>query len=546
MSRSITQNSSGFSSAVTTGSTVIQQVTTTTGFSAGDYVYTTPTGIGTRATGNVGIGSDTPYVATTFISTGVQSLAFRAASLGPLVDAGTYSGTTRSMGTTVVAASTVVAGSCDFTRSCTLLNGNIVQMYSFGSTLYFRVINTSGTVVVAQTTLTSSLTTASNVGGFACCTLTSGNIQFVYQVGTAFYVKTVQYTPAGAVAVAETNQYTDTNQFGNISIAALSGGGSIMLGSSGYTATISTPKCCRLNSTGVINATFNGSASSGSCRYEPVVGLPASYGTDIWCYYTQDSFNGAGSYAQLVMYSGSTHITSFSNTYSTMNTSGGGVFNMTFTTDGYILAVSYFGAPYYFKALYTKSSNTSGTVTGIGNGYIGSGQAATLAALPDGGASCVAADSSGNVYVSTATLSMNWNSQVQVNASTISNASAHDGRVSSSTAGGVAVINYMANTTNYASSIITATIPATNGVTTLIGSSYNPSTGYYLMGVAATDAAANATGEVIVNGTAQLGSAYPTVTTPIYYSFQSTAGQAVFGQRGVVAATSVTLKGLEV
>ena len=66
------------------------------------------------------------------------------------------------------------------------------------------------------------------------------------------------------------------------------------------------------------------------------------------------------------------------------------------------------------------------------------------------------------------------------------------------------------------------------------------------MGVAATDAAANGTGEVIMNGTALLGSTYPSVTTPIYYSYQTTAGQAVFGQRGVVNATTVTLKGLEV
>jgi len=545
MSRSITQNSSGFSSPVTNGSSVIQQVTTTTGFSAGDYVYTTPTGIGTRATGNVGIGSDTPYVATTFISTGIQSVAFRSASLGPLVDQGIYSGTTRTMGAITTAASTVVASSDNnFQRACTLLNGNICQMYNQGANLYFRIINTSGTVIVAQTTLTTSLTTSSNVGGFACCTLTSGNIQFVFQVGTAFYVKSVQYTSAGAVAVAMSDQYTDTNQYGNISLAALSGGGSIMLGSSGYTATISTPRCCRLNSTGGIIATFSGSASSGSCKYEPVLGLPASYGTDIWCYYTQDSFSGAGSQAQLVMYSGATHITSFTNTYSSMNSSGGGVFNMTFSTDGFILAVSYFGAPYIFKARYTKTSETSGTVTSIANGGIGSGNGATLSALPDGGASCVAVSNGGQVYINTAPSSMSWGSQVEIGSS-ITATGGQDGFLAVGTAGGVAVINYRAVSTFFTNSVIAATLPATNGVTTLIGNSYNPSTGYYLMGVAATDAAANGTGEVIINGTAQLGSAYPTATTPIYYSFQSTAGQALFGQRGSVVATTVTLKGLE-
>jgi hypothetical protein len=117
--------------------------------------------------------------------------------------------------------------------------------------------------------------------------------------------------------------------------------------------------------------------------------------------------------------------------------------------------------------------------------------------------------------------------------------------LSATTASGVAVINYIAASTSYNTSIIAAMIPATNGSTVLTGNSYTPSTGYYLIGVAATTAAANATGQVITNGTAQLGSTYPTATTPIYYSFQSTAGSPFIPQRGVVSNTTVTLKGLE-
>lgn len=545
MSRSITQNSSGFSSAVTNGSTVIQQVTTTTGFSAGDYVYTTPTGIGTRATGNVLVGADTPYVGTTWITTGIQSVAFRSASLGPLTDQAVYSGTTRTIGSTVVAASTVLSTASNNSRSCTLLNGNIVQMYSQGANLYFRVIDVSGNVVVSQVTLTTSLQTATNVGGFACCTLISGNIQFIFNVGTASYCTTVQYSPAGSVVVASTAIYVGTSQFGNLSMAALSGGGSVVLGSSGYTATMGAPYFCLLDSTGAYLDNYSGSYGSGQSRYMPVVGLPASYGTNIWAYYSQDTESGGGSNAQMAVYSNRNVAANFTNTYSTMNSPGGGVFNMTFTTDGYILAISYFGGPYYFKALYTKSTNTSGTITSIANGSIGSGNGATVSALPNGGASCVSADNSGNIYVNTSTNGTTWTSQVQVGGSSIGAGTIWSGRLSATTASGVAVINYNAATTGYNTSIIAATIPATNGSTLLTGNSYTPSTGYYLMGVAATDAAANATGEVIVNGTAQLGSTYPSASTPIYYSFQSTAGQALFGQRGSVTATTVTLKGLE-
>lgn len=545
MSRSITQNTTSNSAVVGAGSTVIQQVNTTTGFTAGDYVYNTPTGIGTRATGNVIVGSDTPYVGTTWISTGIQSANFRAASLGPLIDQATYSGTTRTIGSTVVAASTVLSTASNNSRSCTLANGNIVQMYSQGANLYFRVIDVTGTVVVAQTTLTTSLQTSTNVGGFACCTLVSGNIQFIFNVGTAFYCNTAQYSPTGSVVVASTATYVNVSQYGNLSMAALSGGGSVVCGSAGYTSLMSAPYCLILDSTGAASTYFTGTYSSGQCRYMPIVGLPASYGTNIWAYYTQDSENGAGSNAQLVVYSNSSVAANFTNTYSTMNSPGGGVFNMTFTTDGYILAISYFGGPYYFKAQYTKSTNTTGTITSIGNGSIGSGNGATVSALPNGGASCVSADNSGNIYVNTATSAMAWNSQVQVGGATIGAGSIWSGRLSATTASGVAVINYLAASTSYNTSIIVATIPATNGSTVLTGNSYTPSTGYNLIGVAATTAAANATGQVIVNGTAQLGSAYPTATTPIYYSYQSTAGSPFIPQRGVVSNTTVTLKGLE-
>ena len=545
MSRTISQNTTGFSPTVTAGSTVVQQVNTTTGFSAGDYVYTTPTGIGTRATGNVSVGQDTPYVGTTWISTGIQSTSFRGASLGPLLDQAVYSGTTRTIGSTVVAASTVLSTASNYSRSCTLANGNIVQMYSQGANLYFRVIDISGNVIVAQTTLTTSLYTSSNVGGFACCTLVSGNIQFIFNVGTSQYCNTVQYSPAGAVVVASTAIYVGVSQYGNLSMAALSGGGSVVCGSSGYTNTMGAPYVLLLDSTGAYLNNFTGSYSSGQCRYMPVVGLPASYGTNIWAYYSQDSENGAGSNANMAVYSNGSVAAYFTNTYSTMNSPGGGVFNMTFTTDGYILAISYFGGPYYFKALYTKSTNTSGTITSVANGSIGSGNGATVSALPNGGVSCVSADNSGNIYVNTSTNGTTWTSQVQVGGATIGAGTIWSGRLSATTASGVAVINYLAASTSYNTSIIAATIPVTNGSTVLTGNSYTPSTGYYLMGLAATDAAANETGEVIVNGTAQLGSAYPTATTPIYYSYQSTAGSPFIPQRGVVSNTTVTLKGLE-
>lgn len=546
MSRSITQTSSS-SSAVAAGSSVIVPVNTTTGFSAGDYVYTLPSGgVGTRATGNVGVGLDTPYVGTSFINTSIQTAGFRATSYGPLVDQAVYSGTTRAIGTVTAGPTTTLATAIDNTRSCTLANGNIVEMYSQGANLYFRIIDTTGTVVVAQTTLTTSLYTSTNVGHFACCTLTSGNIQFIFNVGTTSYCNTAQYSPTGSVVVASTSIYVGPSQFGNLSMAALSGGGSVVLGSSGYTANVQTNAYFLiLSSSGAYqtNGTVS-SSTSGEAPYGQVIGLPASYGTNIWAYYAQDVVTAAGYYAYMNIYTNGTRITSVQNTYSTLNNAGGGVFNSTFSTDGFIYAITWFGGLYYSKWLYTKTSDTTGTLSVVANGSIGSGDAGTLSATANGGLNCISS-ATGQLYVNTSSNGTTWTSQVSIGSNTGFATSFNKGRWSSSTSTGLAVINYRAVTTSYATSVSVATIAATNGSTALTGSSYTPSQGYYLMGVAATDAAANSTGQVIVNGTAQLGSAYPTVTIPIYYSYQTTASQPIFGQRGVVNATTVTLKGLE-
>lgn len=547
MSRTITPNSSS-SAPVAAGSTVISQVNTTTGFTAGDYVYTTPTGVGTRTTGNVFVGVDSPYVGTTFLSTGLQSSTFREASYGPLVDQAVFTGSTRTLSNVIVAASTVVSTASSYNRSCTLANGNIVQMYSQLANLYFRVIDTTGAVVVAQITLTTALATSSLTGNFACCTLVSGNIQFIYNVGTSLSVTTAQYSAAGAVVVAATARaITTVTNYANISMTALSGGGSIAVGGNGYTADIATPRGLNFDSTGALVSQGNLN-SSGSQRYLPIVGLPASYGTNIWAVFYQNITTGSGAlYCNI--YTNLSSVANVPNTASgrTCTLNAEGTFNPTFTTDGYIVGIQYSSGSYPNKFLYTKTSETAGTLTFVSDAALTTTLASgTLSPLSNGGVSFVGVTSAGAVFISTATSSgtaLTFGAAVQVLSSIASNI-AYIGAFSSASANGVAVINYNAVTTNYNTSIIAATIPATNGAF-LAGNSYLPSNGYYLMGVAATTAGANATGQVITNGPAQLGSLYPSVTTTLYYSYQTTAGQPIFGQRGSVISTIATLKGLE-
>lgn len=545
MSRSITQNPSS-TFPVSPGSYAVASVTTTTGFSAGDYVYTTPTGIGTRATGNVPIGSDSPYVGVTWISTGLQSVAFRTVSYGPMVDQGTFSGTTRTFGQNVITTNTVKATTSYHVRQCTLANGNVVLMYNTGSSLFFKVIDYTGATIVAETTIATNLQTSTQSGNFACCTLTSGNIQFAWTSNAGSYeIWTSQYSSAGAVVISGANRSSGIPSPGNFSMAALSGGGSVLLGSNGHTSIIYNPYVHIFNELGNYVSAFTASYGvSGSGQYYvQVVGLPASYGTNIWVYCSQETL-GSNSYNPVVgVYSSSSAITSV--TLSELGgTSNGETFNMTFSTDGYICAAVWNGSIYCYKLTYTKATNTSGTLTKGAYTYIASGSSGTLQASTDGAVVCIA-HTGNSASVSKMTSANVTTSPVNFASNVRSQGGGYPGAFCGASFGSGVVSALYINTSTQVSQSGGASIAATNGSTVLTGSSYTPATGYYLMGVAATTAAANATGQVIVNGTAQLGSTYPTVTTPVYYSFQSTGGDTLFSQRGSVVATTATLRGLE-
>jgi hypothetical protein len=547
MSRSITQNSSGFSSAVTNGSTVIQQVNTTTGFSAGDYVYTTPTGIGTRATGNVALGSDTPYAGTSWVATGLGTSAFRTVSYGPLIDQGLFSGSTRTFGQTMISAYSVKASYGYHVRNCTLANGNVVLMYNISSTLYFKVVDYTGATIVAETTLTTTLRSTTVSGNFACCTLTNGNIQFAWNSSTGSYeIYVATYSPAGAVVIAAHNEGAGIASPGNFSMCATSGGGFVVLCSNGLTAIIYAPYYHRFNSSGSLVG-YGGTSygvGGGGQYYIQCAGLPASYGTDIWVYYSQDCLYGG--YAGILgVYSGDSAIATATGSYT--GTTGGETFNMTIATDGSICCAAWNGSVYLQRFTYTKATETTGSAS-VGSGvFAASGSSSSFQASADGAIVCVSHTGT-NATVSKITSANARTGPTTFLSGGVFNSGVGTPGAFQGTSFGSGIVSafYLAASTNYISQAGGASIAATNGVTNLTGASYTPTQGYYLMGVAATDAAANATGEVVINGTAQLGSTYPTVTAPIYYSYQTTAGQAVFGQRGVVNATTVTLKGLEV
>lgn len=547
MSRSITQTSSS-SSVVGTGTSVIVPVNTTTGFSAGDYVYTLPNGsVGTRATGNTGIGLDTQYSATTFVSSYIQPTAFRSVSYSPYQDAGYYSGTTRTGGSTVVSSTTLNSSGPDaYSRSCTLLNGNVVQVCSDSSgNIYMTIVSNTGTVVLAKTTVATDLYVgATSSGNFACCTLTNGNFVILWSYAPNVYsLKFQVYSSAGVAGTLSTVNTAPATVY-NLCASGLSGGGFVWIGS--------TASGGSTNATfGAVNSSFGNlgyanlsSGLSSTCKAPQCIGLPASYGTNIWIAYQYDT-NG-NSYKSLISAnSGGTQGISVVTTQYGDSGYSSKTCGITVLTDGTIVIASpYYGNMYAEKYTYTKATNTTGSLAYGSATYLTGAYGTQLFSTANNGYFCLA-DSAGGTPLTLKSIDSS-NTVTSISSNIVSPDSVSWGTYSAvSWGGGVMSLLYKAPSTGYPTYTGYTSVPATNGVTFLTGASYTPTEGYYLMGVAATDAAANTTGQVIINGTAQLGSSYPTVTTPIYYSYQTTASQPIFGQRGSVNATTVTLKGLE-
>ena len=67
-----------------------------------------------------------------------------------------------------------------------------------------------------------------------------------------------------------------------------------------------------------------------------------------------------------------------------------------------------------------------------------------------------------------------------------------------------------------------------------------PSTGYYLLGVAASDCPANGSGNVTINGSATLNSTYPATATAQSFDFSS---PVTFGAKGTQLNRNVNLQG---
>lgn len=529
---------------VAPGTVTSSQYYTPTGWSAGEYVYQTPTGeIAPRTTGGLGYnglynGGNVILTGSSFVPSPLQSVQY-----SPLYDYGTYTGATRAAGTQVGSTTTLVAATALYSiYSFGLINGNVATVYVRQSDLQvvLDIRTPDGAAVVSPISIPTATASSSQpypeISG--CCT-TAGNIIVTWYQSNGNQVKFAVYSQAGTLIQGATSTNAQNNPRYHQTIA-LAGGGWLLAGNSGNSS-----------QTYVLIAT----ASNTFINTNPQ-GFPASQVTGystVACQLTD------GNIALAALDPPNSNAR-----FGIMRLDGSMVFNgspMVSIANSNSIRMSIVALPgARFAASYGNTSNqpqlstfSYGTSSftqlssiifpGIPGGL---GARAVVNLSPTLGVKiyCLCANSSGSLNIVQAdyisgtattptltTLVSSFNSVNQNRMGTIVN-----------TLNGRATISWQTNASDVASASF-AISTLTNG-TILYGGNYTLKDNYTLLGVAATTVAAGGTGPVITNGgSVTLNANYPLVTPVVQFSYQGVG--TAFGQRGTVNNRVAVLKGLE-
>lgn len=526
---------------VAPGTAVVTPMYTSVGFNAGDYVYQYGANlVGWPKGSTTSLGANNTLIAGNTYTGYAQTVDSRAASYGPYTDQATYSGTTTTVGQTIVSPTTLSGvtyanGAC---RCAVLTGGNVAYIYrSTGSTaLSGAIYNSSGVLQGSAITLTSTLNYSDNT--LTICAMPDGGyIAGWCDSSTGFTYSRV--SSANAVTSGPTQISGSGSTNGTLFAAA-----SVNYFAFSYNFTLGTPTFS-LRVYNLSNSSMGTYSSSlTNVNNTACVGTSANtfyllvgdYGNNNW---TILHIN-----ANAVQIGGSVSFSSCSNSYSwvagcgsTANTTYAGACSAWFmfpNSSGNLQTYRFYGTD---SALPTYQGVNQGTAI----------SQAAVASTNNGGAMLVYRNSSTG-FLQAASFNAAAN-QVGTTATLVATAVANVAIGASGFAGPSFAYGYGATATSYPTLQTAYSAAYTNGVTTITGSnSYTPANGYYVLGVALTTAAAGATGMVATNGSANLGSSYPSVTSNILFDYTGTsftARSAINAQRGNVIGTNVTLRGLE-
>jgi hypothetical protein len=510
---------------VSPGTVTSSQYYTSVGWTAGEYIYSTPTGtIAPRTTG--GLGYNGTYNAGAVLSN-FSSIpgTLQTVQYGPLFDYGTFSGTTQTIGTQSGSSTTIasVVGAIQF--SFNLINGNICIVYLVSGVPYFTIVTPAGATVLAATVVAGAAGVTSNRYALSGCCLTNGTIVITYSDASNSYW--VSYTQTGTVVTTATAFYLGTAVRYHQTIA-LANGNWAVVGSNSNSAQyliILSPTgtvvrslittglsgmdhgvCCQLPNG---NIAFGGWDQNNN---RIGVGVITQAGVQVWSSYPSGSgaqlnnivplpsnnfafiYTNNSSQGTVSIYSGTSSSTLTNYNLGTTNT-GAGCVGALQLSSSLVPSIIVFGTNGVVGSLYRVTCDTTSGATGTVSTISG--------AIATNASAWIVNSLNGKVH-----------------------------------------LTWLAVTTSYPTYGFWNVVALTNGSTVLYGANYTPKDNWFLLGVAATTVAAGNTGPVITNGgSVTLNANYPTVTTPVSFNYQGSFN--TFAQRGSVVNKVAVLKGLE-
>jgi hypothetical protein len=516
---------------------------TSVGFNAGDYVYqygANLVGWPKGATTSLGV-ENTAIAGNTYTGYAQTGINTRAASYGPFSDTYTYSNATVTAGQTIVSPTTLSGATyaVGSIRCCTLTDGRIAYAYRTGSTtLVTAIYNTAGVIQGSTTTITTNYYHFDGLLTMAALS-DGGFIVTFYDTGTG-------YTGYSRLNSSNTITVNSAQIFlGNVSSFVVAASPNYYAFSSHSSSGTSqaTLKIYSMSGNSLTGTyTFTGSSvyltgCAGTSQDTFYIAI-ADTGTNATFFNhinTSGGNLGSANYASANNGGGGV-FTNIPGTSSTANTTYPGAYAANFAiinSSGQIIIIR----------LYVASAGTANLTSGS-TGITTYTQFA-LGSISNGGCVLTYRGPSNYLYYATYNAA---GSQIATG-TLVSAVTTNTALGVSGIAGGTFAYCYAAQTTGYATLASAYTTTYTNGVTVLNGTtSYTPANGYYILGVALTTAAAGSTGMVATNGSANLGSSYPTVTSNILFDSTGTAftaRSAINANRGNVIGTNVTLRGLE-
>jgi hypothetical protein len=445
---------------------------------------------------------------------------------------------------TITAGTTIEAFTTDTMDACPLSNGGVAIMYwqASSGTVKIAIYNVS---MVLQTTISFLTGHAAGVGGMYKITqLSNGKLLVAYRTGgstLAFKVYSTSYALLTTFSAVPVN-FSIGGMVENIAIAPLSGGRFVLaaLVSNQPHYAIYTDTGTNSVSSTLVLAT---SAQSVTVTNTPI-GFTYSFnntGTSVQNMYSYyEAVDQSNSFTQGgVLNSGAMGTTFDIKAVAAAN--GSALIPRTSTTTGLLATVG----------TLRGTLNNSEVITGT---TITAGTYATPDSFPVAGAPCAGGRVHAAVTMAGKTLKYIYQSGAASGSGTVTTLTISDMTSTNSYGGfrlvglyGTVMIFTYITTSQYPAFTIINVDSQPYDITLVAGTTASnpsqtlaPSTGYYLLGVAASDCPAKGSGNVTINGSATLNSNYPATATAQSFDFSS---PVTFGAKGTQLNRNVNLQG---